>query len=165
MKQIKIGVLVNTHGLKGEVKVKPMTDFPDIRFQKGNTINIQYQNTLLPVTIKQVREQKDLLLLTFEGYDDINQVEPWKGSILSIDESQLHELEEDEAYYFELQDCEVYDNENQLLGTVIEVIETGANAVLRVRGERDYLIPYVKAFVTDFDAEAKRITVKMVEGL
>ena len=43
MKQIKIGVLVNTHGLKGEVKVKPMTDFPDIRFQKGNTINIQYQ--------------------------------------------------------------------------------------------------------------------------
>ena len=165
MKQIKIGVLVNTHGLKGEVKVKPMTDFPDIRFQKGNTINIQYQNTLLPVTIKQVREQKDLLLLTFEGYDDINQVEPWKGSILSIDESQLHELEEDEAYYFELQDCEVYDNENQLLGTVSEVIETGANAVLRVRGEREYLIPYVKAFVTDFDAEAKRITVKMVEGL
>lgn len=165
MKQIKIGVLVNTHGLKGEVKVKPMTDFPDIRFQKGNTINIQYQNTLIPVTIKQVREQKDLLLLTFEGYDDINQLEPWKGSILSIDESQLHELEEDEAYYFELQDCEVYDNENQLLGTVSEVIETGANAVLRVRGEREYLIPYVKAFVTDFDAEAKRITVKMVEGL
>lgn len=165
MKQIKIGVLVNTHGLKGEVKVKPMTDFPDIRFQKGNTINIQYQNTLLPVTIKQVREQKDLLLITFEGYDDINQVEPWKGSILSIDESQLHELEEDEAYYFELQDCEVYDNENQLLGTVSEVIETGANAVLRVRGEREYLIPYVKAFITDFDAEAKRITVKMVEGL
>ena len=165
MKQIKIGVLVNTHGLKGEVKVKPMTDFPDIRFQKGNTINIQYQNTLLPVTIKQVREQKDLLLITFEGYDDINQVEPWKGSILSIDESQLHELEEDEAYYFELQDSEVYDKDNQLLGTVIEVIETGANAVLRVRGERDYLIPYVKAFVIDFDAEAKRITVKMVEGL
>lgn len=165
MKQIKIGVLVNTHGLKGEVKVKPMTDFPDIRFQKGNTINIQYQDKLIPVAIKHVREQKDLLLLTFEEYDDINQVESFKGSVLSIDESQLHELEEDEAYYFELQDCEVYDETDHLIGTVCEVIETGANAVLRVRGEREYLIPYVKAFVTDFDAQTKRITVKMVEGL
>ena len=103
--------------------------------------------------------------MTFEEYDDINQVEPFKGSVLSIDESQLHELEEDEAYYFELQDCEVYDETDHLIGTVCEVIETGANAVLRVRGEREYLIPYVKAFVTDFDAQTKRITVKMVEGL
>lgn len=165
MKQIKIGVLVNTHGLKGEVKIKPMTDFPDIRFQKGNTINIQYQDTLLPVTIEHVREQKDLLLVTFQDYDNINQVEPWKGSVLSIDETKLHALEEDEAYYFELQDCEVYDEADHLIGIVSEVIETGANAILRVKGEREYLIPYVKAFVTDFDVDSKKIKVKMVEGL
>ena len=91
MKQIKIGVLVNTHGLKGEVKVKPMTDFVDIRFQKGNTINIQYNDTIIPVTIKHVREQKDMLLVTFDGYDDINKVEAMKGSVLSIDETSLHE--------------------------------------------------------------------------
>ena len=76
---------------------------------------------MIPVAIKHVREQKDLLLLTFEEYDDINQVEPFKGSVLSIDESQLHELEEDEAYYFELQDCEVYDETDHLIGTVCEV--------------------------------------------
>lgn len=165
MKQIKIGVLVNTHGLKGEVKVKPMTDFVDIRFQKGNTINIQYNDTIIPVTIKHVREQKDMLLITFEGYDDINQVEAMKGSVLSIDETNLHELEEDEAYYFELQDCEVYDTNQNYIGTVCEVIETGANAVLRVSGEKEFLIPYVKAFVTEFHAKEKRIVVKMVEGL
>lgn len=165
MKQIKIGVLVNTHGLKGEVKVKPMTDFVDIRFQKGNTINIQYNDTIIPVTIKHVREQKDMLLVTFDGYDDINKVEAMKGSVLSIDETSLHELEEDEAYYFELQDCEVYDTNQNHIGTVCEVIETGANAVLRVSGEKEYLIPYVKAFITEFDAKEKRIIVNMVEGL
>ena len=137
MKQIKIGVLVNTHGLKGEVKVKPMTDFPDIRFQKGNTINIQYQDKLIPVAIKHVREQKDLLLLTFEEYDDINQVEPFKGSVLSIDESQLHELEEDEAYYFELQDCEVYDESRFILiGTVCEVIENRCECSSSCKGRK-----------------------------
>ena len=165
MKQIKIGALVNTHGLKGEVKVKPLTDFPDIRFAKGNTINVQYKETLIPVIIKNVRDQKGMLLICFEGYNDINQVEAWKGSALSVEEEQLHELEEDEAYFFELMNCEVLDEQKHLLGTVSEVIETGANAVLRVNGDREYLIPYVKAFVTDFDRENKKIRVKMVEGL
>lgn len=165
MKQIKIGTLVNTHGLKGEVKVKPLTDFPDIRFAKGNTINVQYKETLIPVTIKNVRDQKGMLLICFEGYGDINQVEAWKGSALSIEEEQLHELEEDEAYFFELMNCEVLDEQQHLLGVVNEVIETGANAVLRVKGEREYLIPYVKAFITEFDRENKKIRVKMVEGL
>lgn len=165
MKQIKIGALVNTHGLKGEVKVKPLTDFPDIRFKKGNTINIQYKQDLIPVKIKHVRDQKGMLLVSFDGYEDINQVEPWKGSILSIEEEQLHELDADEAYFFELMNCEVYDEQNQLLGIVCEVIETGANAVLRVKGEKDYLIPYVKAFVKDFDKEQKKISVELVDGL
>lgn len=165
MKQIKIGALVNTHGLKGEVKVKPLTDFPDIRFAKGNTINVQYKDTLIPVKIKNVRDQKGMLLICFEGYNDINQVEAWKGSALSVKEEQLHELEEDEAYFFELMNCEVVDEQKHLLGIVSEVIETGANAVLRVNGDREYLIPYVKAFVTDFDRENKKISVKLVEGL
>lgn len=166
MKQINIGVLVNTHGLKGEVRVKPLTDFPEIRFSKGNTIYLQFKNTTLPLVIKTIRESKGLLLLTFDGYHDINQVEPWKGSYITIDIEDAHELAEDEAYFFELKECTVYDMEEQVLGDVIEVIETGANAVLRVKGkEKDILIPYVKAFVKEFNRSEKKIYVELMEGL
>lgn len=85
MEQITIGVLVNTHGLRGEVKIKTMTDFPHIRFEKGALVHLQAEEGLLSLKIKSVREQKGLLLVKFDGYDDINQVEKWKGSLLSID--------------------------------------------------------------------------------
>ena len=166
MKQIKIGVYVNTHGLKGEVKVKPLTQFPQLRFQKGKIIHMQTQKEQLDMKIKQVREQKDMLLITFEGYEDINAIEQWKGSVFTINESDVHELEEDEAYYFELQDCTVYDPQGTLLGTVSEIIETGANAVLRVKlEERELLVPYVKAFVKSFDKQAKTIVVELLDGM
>lgn len=166
MDQIKIGVLVNTHGLKGEVKVKPTTQFPDIRFQKGKVIHVQFERELIEVKIKQVRDQKDMLLVTFEGYDHINLVEKWKGSTLSIDKSNVHELDEDEAYFFELLDCDVYDGSNTYLGKVSEVIETGANAVLRVTLDgKDVLIPYVEAFVKELQKEEKRIVVALMDGM
>lgn len=166
MKQIRIGIIVNTHGLKGEVKVKPTTDFPMERYQKGKSVNVQYQQALIQLTIKHVREQKGMLLLVFEGYEDINLVEKWKGSAISIDEEALHPLQEDEIYFYELMDCKVYDREEEYLGTVIEIIETGANAVLRVKKEeQELLIPYVKAFVKEVDKEAKVLTVELLDGM
>lgn len=166
MKQIKIGVIANTHGLKGEVKVKSLTDFPTIRFKKGKSIHMQGKQGQEALKIQNMRMAKDLLIVKFEGYDDINMVEMWKGNILSIDESDLHTLEEDEAYFFEITDSEVYDMENKYIGKVIEVIETGANAVLRVKmEEREVLIPFVKAFVKEFDKKEKKMKVEMMEGL
>ena len=166
MNEINIGILVNTHGLRGEVKVKPATDFVDIRFAKGKHIHIQYQQQLLDVCVEYAKWAKQLLIVKFAGYDDINQVEAWKGSLLSISEEQLHALEEDEAYFFELQDCQVLDEEGRYLGDVIEVLETSANAILRVRNEeREFLVPYVKAFVQEFKREEKCIVIKLMDGL
>ena len=166
MSEINIGILVNTHGLKGEVKVKPMTDFAEIRFAKGSKIHIQYEDKLEEVTIQYAKWAKQLLIVKFKEYNDINLVEKFKGSTLSIDEANLHELEEDEAYFFELVDCEVYDEDNHYLGSVSEVIETNANAVLRVSdGEREFLVPFVNAFVKDFVREEAKIIIKLVDGL
>ena len=166
MEQITIGILVNTHGLRGEVKIKTMTDFPEIRFKKGAVIHLQTSEGIIPLKIKNVREQKGLLLVKFDGYDDINQVEKWKGSVLSIDQKDVHELEEDEAYFFELKNCEVFDEQGSKLGVVSEVLDTNANAILRVKGENgDILIPYVKAFIQSFSREEKRIVVHLVEGM
>ncbi len=95
--------------------------------------------------------------MKFKDYDDINQVEAWKGSTLTISEQDLHELDEDEAYYHEMMDASVYDMDNNFIGKVIEVIETGANAVLRVQTKNaNILIPFVRTFVKEFDRKEKR---------
>lgn len=164
---INIGVLTNTHGLRGEVKIKSLSDFTDIRFAKGTILLLLHNDEFIPLTIQNIRETKGMLIVKFLEYDNINQVECLKGDYIVIDESNLHELEEDEAYFFELMDCQVKDMQGNDLGVVVEVIETGANAVLRVRNQtgNEILIPYVKAFVKKFNKEQKEIQVEIMEGL
>lgn len=166
MERIKIGVLVNTHGLKGEVKIKPMTDFPEQRFQKQAIIYILYQNEWIAVKIKSVREHKGMLLVVFENYEDINLVEQWKGSTLYVAKEQLHELEEDEAYFFELKGCDVKDENEEVLGKVVEVLDTPAHAILRVKtDDTTFLVPFVHAFIKSFDRSKKEIVIHKMEGL
>ena len=166
MDEILIGTLVNTHGLKGEVKVKTHTDFVDVRFAKGKEIHIQYQNKMIPVTVQYSKWAKNVLLVKFKDIDDINDVEKYKGSSLYVSKDAVHSLDEDEAYFFELKDCTVFDEEGNELGVVSEVLETNANAVLRVTNdESSILVPYVKAFITSFDKENKKIIIKMMDGL
>lgn len=166
MKEINVGMLVNTHGLRGEVKVKVLTDFPELRFHKDAVVHLQLAQKQIALKIAGVRESKGQLIVKFDGYDDINQVESWKGSLLTISEEELQELDDDEAYFHELQDAAVYDMEGTLLGTVSEIIETGANAVLRVKTkDKDILIPFVRAFVKEFDRKNKIMKVELMEGL
>lgn len=166
MKHINIGVIATTHALKGEVKVKCLTDFPDTRFQKGKNICMQTKQGQTILQIQNIRKSNELLIIKFAGYDHIEDVEGWKGNLLYIDESELHPLADDEAYYFEMQDSEVYDMQDVYIGKVIEVIETGANAVLRVEmAEGQVLIPFVKAFVKEFNKKEKIMKVEMMEGL
>lgn len=166
MKQIKIGVITNTHGLRGEVKVKCLSDFPQLRFQKGASVNAQLPQGIKTLEIEQVRTAKDLLIVKFCEYDNIAQVEGMKGTLLSIDETSVQELDDDEAYFFEMQDSEVYELDGRYLGKVTEVLETGANAILRVSdGTQEVLIPFVKAFVKEFDKKNKIMKVELMEGL
>lgn len=160
---IKIGVIVNTHGLKGELKVKSLSDFNEIRFQIGKELLILYQNAFTSVKIASFREHKGMVYISFVDHQDINLVEKYKGSELFINSEDRHELEEDEVYYSDLMGCDVYDEENHMLGKVEDIIETGANAVLRVN--KRILIPYVKDFIVDVDVKEKKIIIHVVEGL
>lgn len=166
MKYIRIGVLANTHGLHGEVKVKSFSDFTDLRFAKGAQVYLQHQDTMIPLVIETIREAKGMLVIRFEGYSDINQVECWKGDPIVLCEEDLHALNDEEAYFFELMDSEVMDQHNHVIGKVVEVIETGAHAILRVRkDDKEVLIPYVKAFIQSFDRVHKCIYVQLLEGM
>lgn len=166
MEMVKIGKIVNTHGLKGELKIIPSTHFIEERFGKGASILIRKDSVHVHAKVERMRADRGMVYVVLEGLNDINAVEIYKGCDVFVDKADLHALDEDEVYYSQLMDCEVYTRDAVYVGRVVDVIETGANAVLRVQRESDsVLIPYVKVVVTAVDVEEKRIEIEAMEGL
>lgn len=163
MEKIKIGVIVNTHGLKGELKIKSFSDFNEIRYQKGNHLFIEYHGDMTEVEVATFREHKGMVLVSFKELLDINLVEKYRECNIFINKEDIHDLEADEVYFFDLMGCEVFFEDGERLGIVEDVLETGANAVLRVN--KKILVPYVDAFIKDADIKAKKIVVNKVDGL
>lgn len=164
----RVGRLVNTHGLRGEVKVLSTTDFPEVRFAKGSLLYL-FHPTLdqpLPLTVKSRRTHKDMEILSFEGYDSINDVEKYKGGELKIAEDQLQELEEGEYYIHQLIGCQVVTDEGEELGEIVDVLQPGANDVWVVKGKRgEILLPYIDDCIKEVDVENKRVVCHLMEGL
>ncbi len=168
MEYIAIGKIVNTHGLKGELKIESWSDFDEVRYAAGSTVYIDYQGELIPVHPVSYRVHKGYALVAFEGLQDINLVEKYKTCEMLIADSDRQDLPEGEYYVDELIGMTVNDEEGNLIGTVIDVEETrGAQNNLRVEreGMKDALIPYVPEFITDIDDENGVITVHVIEGL
>lgn len=160
-KRIKVGKITSTHGVKGEVKVYPLTDFP-ARFNKGNKVYLGEEQ----LTIERSRPQKNLFILKFAGFDNINDILKFKDKYLEIDKEQLVPLEEGEYYIFDIIDCEVYDDSDNLIGVVTSVFSTGSNDVYVVKGEnKEYLIPAIESVISSVDIESKKITITPIEGL
>ncbi len=159
---IKIGKLVNTHALKGEVKIKSYTDFYEERFKKGNTIYVLFENEYVPLTVTKTRLHKDLIYAIFEGYDHINKIEKFKSCDLFVKKEEIHELDEDEYYFHELVGCKVFAPE--YIGDVVEVLDYPAQQILVVSKDR-IMIPFVEAFVKEVNIENKVIQVELIEGM
>ncbi|SES74551.1 16S rRNA processing protein RimM [Oceanobacillus limi] len=162
-----IGKIVNTHGIRGEVKVLRISDF-DERFQVGKTVYIDKgskESTALIIDGHRVHKGFDLL--HFEGYDNINDVEHFKGCYLKISEEQQTELLENEFYYHEIIGCEVKTTSEELLGVVKEILSPGANDVwvIKPKKGKDILIPYIEEVVKTIDVEEKLIVIEPMEGL
>ena len=152
--RVEVGQIVNTHGIKGEIKVKSNSDFTDVRFQPGQVLTVVHNNNDLEYTVKSHRVHKGLHMLTFEGINNINDIEHLKGS--SIYQERDHEdiLEENEFYYSDIIGCTVFDDQEAPIGRVINIFETGANDVWVIK-VRKYLIPYI-AEVVKVDVENKK---------
>lgn len=165
MDLIQIGVVVNTHGLKGLLRVKSFSDFNDERFKKGNTLYLLFKQEYLPLTVKSFKPVKSLIHVQFEEFTDINQCEKYKGSELYIETKHIHELPEDEYYFTELVGMDVYTDE--LIGVCLEVREVPQGELLVVKREKqsNLLIPFHKEFIKEVDKENKRITIIEWEGL
>lgn len=167
-KWLNVGKIVNTHGIRGEVRVISRTDFPEERYKIGNTLYVDMESKHVPVTIESHRKHKQFDLLTFEGLSNINDVEPFKGHLLKVPKEQQVSLEEGEFFYHDIIGCAVFTNNGEELGKVKEILSPGANDVWVVKRKgfgSDILIPYIPSVVKTVDIEDKKITIEPLEGL
>lgn len=160
---IKVAQIINTHGLKGECKLYLVTDDPQHRFEKGRVLHLEDGRTL---TVVRYREQKDFGYCYFEGIDSIEKAEQLKTKNLFIAQDDLPELEEGQYYYHELMNCTVYNEEKENLGEVVDILEAGANLVLRVKSKNtSFLLPFVPAFIVDVNKDTHEIIIREMDGL
>ncbi len=162
-----VGKLVNTHGIKGDVKILPSTDFPDVRFAPGSRLTLMDPNSsaALEVEILSSREQKGMYVLKLKGYDNINDVELYKGWTVRAFDSV--ELEDGEYYYRDIVGCRAVTDEGEELGSIIEILSPGANdvwVVERANGKQ-LLLPVIDEVILDVNVRDKTVTVHLMEGL
>ncbi len=163
---LRIGVISSTHGIHGEVKVFPTTDYPE-QFEELESVFLDNDNTLLPMEIENVRYFKDKIILKFKNYDNINEIECYKGKDLLITRQQAVPLEEGEYFISDLIGSRVVTDNGRELGELFDVLETGANHVFLVKKQdrKELLLPYIPDCVLEIDIENKLVTVHMMEGL
>ncbi|ANY69696.1 ribosome maturation factor RimM [Paenibacillus sp. BIHB 4019] len=170
-KWFTVGKIVNTHGLRGELKVLSQTDFGDLRFAVGNKLVMIHEEhgTKQEVEIAGSREHKGNYIIKLKGYNDINEVEKYKGWLLKVAEEQLGKLDEGEYYFHEIIGCRVVTDEGEELGTISEILRPGANDVWvvdRPKGKgSQVLIPVIDEVLLNVDIATKTVTVHLMEGL
>lgn len=166
-KLVTVGKVVNSHGIRGELKIVPETDFPE-RFDVGNSlIIVDSQNKQTPVTVKTSRLHKNVFIVLFDQFSNINDVEKYKGSLLKIEAKNQKPLEEGEYYYHEIIGCKVVTEEEQELGLVSEVLTPGANDVwvVSLPKGKQLLLPVIDDVILNVDIPNKTIRIHLMEGL
>lgn len=163
---LQVGGIANTHGVRGEVKVFPMTDDPK-RFCDLKTVLLDLGHEYRELEIQHVKFFKNLVILKFKGIDNINDIEPYKGKGLWITRDQAVELKEDEYFIADLIGLCVRNESDEEIGTVKDVITTGANDVyvIALSDGTELLLPAIKQCILDVDIKEKKMKVHIMEGL
>ncbi len=161
-----VGQIVNTHGVKGEVKATCLTDDP-ARFNKLKWVFIDYNGRLEKTNITGVKFFKQLAILKFEGIDSMEKAESLKGLYMKVDRANAIKLPKDSYFITDLIGLNVYDENNELLGSIRDIIQTGSNDVYIVKdaSNKEILIPALKSVVKEISLEKGRVSVVLPEGL
>ncbi len=156
-----IGTLVNTHGVKGEVRIMSDSDQPEITFAVGNELKYFNKEQEGKLIIKSMRPHKQFILLTFEGINNINDIEWLKGTKMYCDRP---ELEDGEYYLKDLVGKSVIDQNNNTIGEVIDIIDQGPyeNLIVKLSENKKTNIPMVDEFNVEFDGDI--VKVNLPEG-
>lgn len=163
---LQIGEIVNTHGVKGEVKVLPLTDNQD-RFDSMKSIYIDRNGNIEKIKIEGVKHLKSTVVLKLEGIDTIEAAEAMKGLFLQVDRKNAVKLSKDSYFICDIIGSQVEDMSGVVLGKLTEVLQTGSNDVYVVRNDegREILLPALKNVIREVSVKAGVIKVEIPEGL
>ena len=161
---LTVGYLRRPHGLRGEIVMDLHTDFPE-RLKRGKKLLVSEEHT--PLTIQAVREHQKGVLIKFNGIDTPEDAGQYRNQWVYVKASEVLPLPEGQLYQHQLFGFQVVDENNNPLGELVEIIETGANNVYVVKDEsgRELLLPAIPSVILNLDAERRQIRVHLLEGL
>lgn len=163
---LQVGAIVQTHGIRGEVKVFPTTD-DAARFRDLKHVLLDTGKETLSLEIENVRFFKQFVILKFKGYDNINDVERYKRCPLLVDRSDAVPLEENEYFIADMIGMQVVTELGEDFGILRDVLATGANDVYVIDhpSEREILIPAIKECILDVDIPGRKMKIHVMDGL
>lgn len=163
---LQVGIITSTHGVRGEVKVYPTTDDPR-RFRRLKEVVLDTGREKLNLEIEGVKFFKQFVILKFKGLDNINDIEKYRQKSLYVTRKNAVRLQRDEYFIADLIGLKVQDEDGTELGTVKDVIETGANDVYEVEmaDGRSLLLPAIKQCILNVDVENGMMQIHVLEGL
>ena len=162
----QVGIITSTHGVRGEVKVYPTTD--DVRrFKRLKQVILDTGKEQLTLEIEGVKFFKQMVILKFKGIDALNDVEKYRQKSLYVTRANAVRLSRDEYFIADLIGIKVYDEENKELGTLEDVMSTGANDVyvIKLLNGKELLLPAIKQCILNVDISEGRMQVHVLEGL
>lgn len=163
---LQVGVIAQTHGIKGEVKVFPTTDDVN-RFKSLKKVILDTEKEKLELEIEGVKFFKQYAILKFKGIDNINDIEKYKGKSLLVTRDNAVKLEKNEYFIADMIGMKVLTEDEQQFGTLIDVLETGANDVYIIEtvDKKEVLLPAIKQCILNIDIENQVMKVHIMEGL
>ena len=163
---IELGRVVNTHGVRGEVRLLPHAA-SCVTVRPGLDVILRHTDaTEVSLQITQARPHASFVLLKFVGIDSRGEAEPLRDTALLVEEAHLPQLEEGEFYHYQVIGLPIQTMTHQRIGTIAEVLTTQAHDILVVRdGDQEYLIPVVEDVVRAIDIKGRFVTVDPPEGL
>jgi 16S rRNA processing protein RimM len=166
MDYFNIGKIVNTHGVRGAVKIIPLTDDPK-RFELLEYVYVDNKKKIEKYTINNIKYFKNMVIIQFDEIKDMNQAEALKQSIIKIPRELALPLEENEYFVADLEGIKVSTEEDKYLGEITDIIFTGSNDVYVVKGEdkKEILIPALKQCIKKVDMDNKTMIVSLMKGL
>lgn len=163
---LQVGVITSTHGVRGEVKVFPTTDDP-ARFKKLKQVILDDGKQQIDLEIASVKFFKNMVILKFKGIDNINDVEKYRRATLLVTRENAVPLAENEYFIADLIGLSAVSDEGEELGTITDVLQTGANDVYVVTTpqKEEILVPAIRECILAVDLDARRIQIHLLPGL
>ena len=159
MKKVVIGKISAPHGVRGEVRIVPLTDFPE-RFENLKTVFLEDDSKM---ELESVKFSNKFIIAKFKNINSRNDIEIFNGKLLMLNRSDIPSLPEGEYYNFDIIGLEVIDDKGSKLGKITEVLKTGSNDVYVVEGKKQILVPALKKVVKEINLVDGFMKVELLE--